>query len=153
MDDEFFSKIKDYVTVYPADKKINFSTAPKVVMMAAIKAAPVSAVRGQESGSPEDVPDDVAESIAKAVIEERKNNPIIDRRKVSEIVKTIDPTLRISAGLAGIVVSSGRSDVFSITSTGSLGEENPTIRVTKAVIRKSSSQNSRGVRIISWKER
>ena len=47
MDEEFFNKVKDYVTVYPRDKKVNFSTAPKVVLMSAIKASGVSAIEGQ----------------------------------------------------------------------------------------------------------
>jgi general secretion pathway protein K len=151
MEHEFFDKIKDYVTVYPKDKRVNFSTAPRVVMMAAIKAAAVSAVRGQESGSSEDIPDDVAES--EAVIEAREVEPIIKQTKVREIAQSISRERQISAGLTGVVLNSGESDVFSVTSVGNLGGENSTVGVIKAVIRKSNSGESSNVRIISWKER
>jgi general secretion pathway protein K len=153
MDDEFFNMIKDYVTVYPKDKRVNFSTAPKVVMMAAIKGAGVSAVRRQGSGSSNEVSDDIAERIAEAVIEERVDEPIIKQRSVREIASGIDPESRISAGLTGVVLNSGESDVFSVTSIGMLGEINPTISVIKAVIRKSQDEASSGTKIISWKER
>lgn len=153
MEEEFFNKVKDYVTVYSMDKRVNFSTAPKLVMMAAIKAAAVSAVRGQESGSSKDVSDDVAESIAEAVIDARKDEPIVKQTKVREIAQSIAREPQISAGLTGVVLSSGESDVFSVTSVGNLGGENPTVGIIKAVIRKSNSGESSEVRIISWKER
>lgn len=154
MDDDFFNKIKDYVTVYPTDKKINFSTAPKVVMMAALEGASVSAFPRQGSASQEDLRDDTAESIANAVIDARKDNSVIDQRRVREIVQkeNVDPSIPISAGLSGVVLTTGKSDVFSITSTGSLGRGNSIARVIRAVVRKSTSQNSQGVNIISWKE-
>src|SRR5579884_14980 len=154
MDDDFFNKIKDYVTVYPTDKKINFSTAPKVVMMAALKGASVSAFPRQGSGSQEDLRDDTAESIANAVIDARKDNSVIEQRMVREIVdrKNVDPSIPISAGLSGVVLTTGKSDVFSIISTGSLGQRSPITRTIRVVVRKSTSQNSHGVNIISWKE-
>lgn len=150
MDKEFFEKIKDFVTVYPKDKRINLSTAPKVVIMAALKGASVSSFTrqtGYASGG-NLIPDDTAEQIADAILEARKDNPIVDRKRANEIVKSIDPTLQITAGLAGVVLSSGQSDVFSIRSIGSLGEEDSTLRIIDAVIRK----DSRKVEIISWKE-
>ena len=165
MDDEFFNLIKDYITVYPADtrnerpdKKINFSTAPKIVIKAAVKASAVSTGTGlkQDSGSPEDVDDDTAELIAEAVIEARKDDPIVNINKVKKIVDTIgdiDPTLNIKSGLSGVVLSTGNSDVFSLTSVGSIGGEAPTSKVINAVVRKSRSSSSQGVNIISWKER
>ncbi|MGH7909961.1 MAG: general secretion pathway protein GspK, partial [Thermodesulfobacteriota bacterium] len=154
MDDEFFNLIKDYVTVYPGDKRINFSTAPKIVIKAAVKAAPVPGKLRQEGGSPEDVRDDTAELIAEAVIEARKENPIVDIKKVREIVKAMDPNLRIKpSDISGVVLGSGTSDVFSLTSIGSIGGEAPTSKVINAVLRKSSSRSSQGVNIISWKER
>ena len=64
MDEEFFNKVKDYVTVYPRDKKINFSTAPKVVIMAAVKASNVPAIEGQGNSDTEEISDDIAEQIA-----------------------------------------------------------------------------------------
>lgn len=154
MDDEFFNKIKDYITVYATDKKINFSTAPKVVMMAALKGASFSVSQRQGSTSQEDLRDDTAESIVKAVIDARKDNSVIDQKKVREIVQkeNVDPAIPISAGLSGVVLSTGKSDVFSIISTGSLGQGNPITRVIRAVVRKKTSQNSQGVDIISWKE-
>ncbi|MCI0455071.1 MAG: type II secretion system minor pseudopilin GspK [Candidatus Dadabacteria bacterium] len=153
MDEEFFNLIKDYVTVYPADKKINFSTAPKVVIKAAVKAAAVSAIQRQESGSPEEVKDDTAELIAEAVIEARKDDPIVDIRDVREMVKVIDPNLKINPGLSGVVLGTGKSDVFSLTSVGTIGGVASTSRVVNAVVRKSGSESSQGVNIISWKER
>ena len=152
MDDEFFNLIKDYVTVYPADKKINFSTAPNIVIKAAVKGGAVSAIPGQGSASPEDVKDDITELIAEAVMESRKDDPLVGIKKVREIVKAIDPNLRINAGLSGVVLGTGKSDVFSLTSIGSIGGEAPTSKVVNAVVRKSGSTNSQGVNIISWKE-
>lgn len=152
MDDEFFSKIKDYVTVYPPDKKVNFSTASRSVLMAAIKAAKVSAIRGQGSSSSEDVTDEVAKNIAEAIIEARKENIIINRRKVSQIVREIDSTLNITAGLSGVMVGQGKSDTFTVISEGTSGDENPTISITRAVVRKAATRESQGVSIISWKE-
>ena len=152
MDEEFFGKIKDYVTVYPADKKVNFSTASKSVMISALKGAAVSAIKKQEDSSPEDLKDDIADRIAEAVMEARKDDSIVDRKKVNEIIKDVDPTLKISSGIGGVVLGSGESDVFSVVSAGIFGKDNPTLRTVEAVIRKGSSGQSRGISIISWKE-
>lgn len=154
MDDDFFNKIKDYVTVYPTDKKINFSTAPKVVIMAALKGASVSVSQRQGNAYQEDLSDDIAESIAKAVIDVRKDSSVIDQRKVREIVQkeNVNPAIPISAGLSGVVLGAGTSDVFIVTTTGNLGQGNPITRTIRAVVRKITSQNSRVVNIISWKE-
>lgn len=152
MDEEFFGKVKNYVTVYPADKKVNFSTASRAVMISVLKGAAVSAIQRREDSSPEDLKDDIAESIAERVIEARKDDPIVDRKKVAEIIKDVDPTLNILSGISGVVLSSGESDVFSVDSTGIFGEENPTVRTVEAVIRKGASGQSRGIHIISWKE-
>jgi general secretion pathway protein K len=152
MDQEFFDKVKNYVTVYPKDEKVNFSTASKVVMMAVLKGA-ASAVNGEEDTNTMD--DDVIQGITDAVIEERKENPVISLEKVKEIEKryNTDPANSISAGLTILVLNSGKSDVFSVTSTGSLGGEDPTVSIIEAVIRKSASGDSEEVNIISWKER
>lgn len=153
MDNELFDEIKDYVTVYPSDKKVNFSTASKYVMMSALKGAAVSAIERQESATPEDLKDDIAERIADEVIETRQEDNKIDRKKVSEIIKEVNPTLRINAGINGVVLKSGESDVFSVRSTGRSGYDNPTLRTIEAVIRKGgSSRESSAVDIISWKE-
>jgi len=52
----------------------------------------------------------------------------------------------------GVVLNSGESDVFSVRSTGSFGDENPTLSTVEAVIRKNSPGESSSVDIISWKE-
>lgn len=153
MDEEFFGKIKDYVTVYPADKKVSFSTASKSVMIATLKGAAVSALERQESSSANELKDDIADRIAEGVMEARKDNPIIDRKKVSDIIKDVDPTLDIRSGVGGVVLNSGESDVFSVISSGMVGGENPTLKTVQAVIRKGSSGQSRGIRVISWKEK
>src|SRR3990167_8287348 len=96
MDDKFYNQIKDFVTVFPRDKKINFSTAPKAVIIAAVKGSAVSAIEGQGGGSEKEVDDDVAEQIADQIIEERKETPIITQQKAREIAKSVDETSEIS---------------------------------------------------------
>lgn len=152
MDEEFFNKIKDYVTVYPRDKKINFSTAPKVVIMAAIKASTVPAIEGQGNPDTEDVSDDSAEQIADEIIAAREEAPVIDQKKAREIATGVDSTSAISAGLIGVIVNSGYSDMFSVKSVGSLGEANPTKRIIEAILMKTNENNQNKVEIISWKE-
>jgi hypothetical protein len=51
----------------------------------------------------------------------------------------------------GVAISSGNSEVFSVTAVGSLGEENPTKRVIEAVIKKKGGQQP-SVDIVTWKE-
>lgn len=152
MDDEFYNRIKDYVTVFPRDKKINFSTAPKTVIMAAIKGSAVSAIEGQGEGGEEEVDDDVAEQIADLIIEERKETPIITQQKVREIAKNVDETSEISAGLVGVTLGSGESEIFTVRAVGSLGEENPTKRIIEAVLKKSRRDQEVIVDIVTWKE-
>jgi len=152
MDEEFFNKIKDYVTVYPRDKKINFSTAPKVVIMAAVKASSVPAIEGQGNVETNEVSDDIAEQIADEIIAAREDEPIITQKKAREIATEIDSTSEISAGLVGVTHSSGYSNVFSVKSVGSLGESNPTKRIIEAVLRKTNENKQNKVDIISWKE-
>jgi len=161
MDDEFFNKIKDYVTIYPQDKKINFSTAPKVVLMAAIKGSAVPALNidSQAGGNQEkeespslEITDDIAEQIADEIIEARGDEPVINQKKARDIAKGVDSTAEISAGLVGVVYSSGKSDIFSVKAVGSLGEINPTKRIVEAVLKKTRIENKEVVDIISWKE-
>ncbi len=152
MDEEFYNKIKDYVTVYPRDKKINFSTAPKVVIMAAIKASAVPAIEGQGNPETNEVSDAIAEQIADDIIDAREDQPVIDQKKAREIATVVDSTSEISAGLVGVTLNSGYSDVFSVKSVGSLGESNPTKRIIEAVLRKTRENNQNKVNIISWKE-
>ncbi|MEW6144968.1 MAG: type II secretion system minor pseudopilin GspK [Thermodesulfobacteriota bacterium] len=152
MDDEFYSRIKDYVTVYPRDKKINFSTAPKQVIMAAIKGSAVSAVPGQGEGDEEEVDDDIAEQIADEIIEARKETPIITIQKARDIAKKVDETSEISGGLVGVTLDSGESETFNVRAVGSLGEENPTKRIIEAVLKKTRRDQEVVVDIVTWKE-
>ena len=152
MDDEFYNQIKDFVTVFPRDKKINFSTAPKAVIIAAIKGSAVSAIGGQGGGSEKEIDDDVAEQIADQIIEERKETPIITQQKAREIAKSVDETSEISAGLVGVTLGSGESEIFTVRAVGSLGEENPTKRIIEAVLKKSRRDQEVIVDIVTWKE-
>ncbi len=152
MDEEFFNKIKDYVTVFPRDKKINFSTAPKVVIMAAVKASTVPAIAGQGNPDTEEVSDDAAEQIADEIIQARKKESVIDQKKAREIATGVDSTSEISAGLVGVIVNSGYSDIFSVKAVGSFGEVNPTKRIIEAILKKSTENNQNKVEIVSWKE-
>ena len=157
MDDEFYNIIKDYVTVYPRDKKVNFSTAPKVVIMAAVKASNVPAIEGQGSGDeggeqPDEVSDDIAEQIADEIIATREDEPVITQKKARDIATEVDSTAEISAGLVGVVLSSGYSETFSVKSVGSLGETNPTKRIVEAILKKTNQNGQDKVDIISWKE-
>lgn len=152
MDDEFFARIKDYVTVYPGDKKINFSTAPKVVIMAAVKGSTVPAVAGQGASPENEVDDDVAEQIADEIIAAREDEPVINQKKARDLATGVDPTAQISAGLVGVTLSSGKSDVFSVRAIGSTGDDNPTKRIIEAVIKKTKQNQEDVVNIVTWKE-
>jgi len=151
MDEDFYSKVKDYLTVYPINKQVNFSTASKPVMIAILKAAQVSAIQG-ENRSDTELKDDVAEAIADEILELRQDDKLVTRIEVRDIARDIDSNLRISAGLSGLVLNQGKSETFSIKATGVVGEINPTIKNIDAVVRKSSGKNNRP-KIISWKER
>lgn len=152
MDTEFFNEVRDFLTVFPADKKINFSTAPKVVLLAALRGATVSAIEGQGSFNTIQLNANIAERIADEIISERDDEPIITRNEVISIIRQVDPTLRINSGIAGVALSSGKSDVFYVNATGILGQDNPTKKIVDAVIRKQNTGNNKGVKIISWKE-
>lgn len=151
MEEDFYNKVKDYVTVYPINKQVNFSTASKPVMMAVLKAAQVSAIQGQNRSETE-LKDDVAEAIADEILEKREEDKLLTRIEVRDIARDIDSNLRISAGLSGLVLNQGTSETFSIKASGVVGEVNPTIKNIDAVVRKSSGRDS-ATEIISWKER
>lgn len=151
MDDEFYNTVKDYVTVYPIDKKINFSTASRVVMVAALKAATVPAIPGQGSDI-DPIDDSTAEQIVDEIIEARKNDPIVDSKKVRDIVRDVDPTSQIVAGLVGLGQGTGESEVFTVRSEGILGEASPTRRIIEAVIKKKRQGREFVVDIVTWKE-
>lgn len=152
MDDEFFSAVRDYVTVYPIDKKINFSTASRVVMIAAIKAAAVPAIPGQGGTRIDPVDDGTAEQIVDEIIEARRSDPIVDSKKVREIVQNVDPTIQIVSGLVGLGQGTGESEVFTVRSEGILGEASPTKRIIEAVIKKRRIGRQYVVDIVTWKE-
>lgn len=151
MDDEFYNTVKDYVTVYPIDKKINFSTASRVVMVAALKAATVPAIPGQGSDI-DPIDDSTAEQIVDEIIEARKNDPIVDSKKVRDIVRDVDPTSQIVAGLVGLGQGTGESEVFTVRSEGILGEASPTRRIIEAVMKKKRQGREFVVDIVTWKE-
>ncbi len=151
MDDEFYNTVKDYVTVYPIDKKINFSTASRVVMVAALKAATVPAIPGQGSDL-DPIDDSTAEQIVDEILEARKNDPIVDSKKVRDIVRDVDPTSQIIAGLVGLGQGTGESEVFTVRSEGILGEASPTRRIIEAVIKKKRQGREFVVDIVTWKE-
>ncbi len=148
MDDGFFNKIKDYVTVYPNDLKINFSTAPVVVMKAAIMGATAKDCSGGN------VMENIAENIAKAVIDARKDS--VSHNITSQMVQAKvekGPTYNnLRSGLTGVVMQNGQSDVFSVMSTGIIGQVDPIVRIISAVVKKTTSGNSHGANIMSRKE-
>ena len=151
MDEDFFNKIRDYVTVYPINKQVNFSTASRPVMIAILKAAQVSAIQG-ENRSDTELKDDVAEAIVDEIIEKRQDDKLISRIEVRDIARDIDSNLRISAGLSGLVLNQGTSETFSVKASGVVGEVSPTIKDIEAVVRKGSGNQSKN-EIVSWKER
>ena len=152
MDEDFYEKIKDYVTVYPQNKFVNFSTASKPVIMATLKAAQVSSIEGQGSNNQSELKDDTAEAIADEILEKRKEDSLISRTETRNTVKDIDSSLNITSGISGLVVNDGKSDTFLVKSTGVVGEINPTLKDIEAVLRKRSGTNN-DVDVISWKEK
>ncbi len=153
MDDEYYDKIKGFVTVYPGDKKVNFSTATKPVMMAVLKSAKVSAVGGQESAQSSELKDDVAEAVAQAVIDERAKNAVVTAVRVVEIVNEVDPTALISSGVMGTVLGSGKSDCFTVRAGGIAAEGEAAMSGVEAVIVKEGSGENTTTRVVAWKER
>ncbi|NIP29888.1 MAG: hypothetical protein GTO02_06480 [Candidatus Dadabacteria bacterium] len=153
MDEEFFEIIRPYVTVYTKNKKINLSTAPKIVILAALKAALVPAIENQGSSSPEDLNDDTAEQIADAFIEEREESGVITRVKAKSIIKDIDSGLNISSGLSGMVLNTGFSRTFFVRSTGLTGEVDATFREVSTVLYKTGLAKNARLNVIAWKER
>ena len=149
MDDEFYNKIKDYVTVYPQDKKINFSTASRVVLMAAIKGAAVSTLPNHQNSV--EVDDDMAGQLADAIIESRKDDPVVTQKTVRDLARDADMA-EISSGIVGVALGSGESEIFTVRAVGSLGEENPTIRIIEAVIKKTRRNQQDVVDFVTWKE-
>ncbi len=150
MDDEFFDRVKNYLTIYTDDKKVNFSTAPAVVMRAVIKGATVPPTASQSGVQNTTISDDLAEAIANGVIEARSENPAVNIQTVRTVIKDEVGTSVRLPGLNDLVLSPGESDTFLVTSTGMVGEDEPTVKTIKTVIERNLSDKSS--RIMSWRE-
>lgn len=149
MDTAFYNKIKDYVTVYTPDKFVNFSTASRPVMKAIITASRVSSIERQSD--PPDISDSAVESIVSEIWEKREDDNTISRSEVRNIADNTGMAPGISAGLNGLVLKNGTSDIFLIRSTGVVGSGDITIKNIEAVIRKPKKNNAQ--QVISWKEK
>ena len=151
MDKDFFFRVRDYLTVYPKDKKVNFSTASKTVIMATIKAAGVSVT--EREGNIQELKDSVVRRMADEIIMRRSTKRIISVKETKKILKGVDSSLKISSGISGMVLKDGKSDVYAAVSTGIVGEEIPVTRQIQAVIRKNLKRKNSYPTLASWKER
>ncbi|MCY3985667.1 MAG: type II secretion system protein GspK [Candidatus Dadabacteria bacterium] len=151
MDEEFFSKVRDYLTVYPEDKKINFSTASKTVIMSTIKAAGVSV--NERQNDPREIKDSVVGRMADEVIMHRRTKRIVSADETKKILKKVDSVLDISSGIAGVVLKDGKSDVYTALSTGIAGGDVPVTKDIRAVIRKNLKKKNSHPELVSWIER
>ena len=150
MDKDFFKKVSPYLTVYTEDKKINLSTAPKAVIMSALLAARVSALKEQDDSILED---DTAEQITDDIIEQREKTWIITELKAKSLIKEVDSSLNISSGLKGMVLKDGKSETFSVKATGFIAGVDSTFREINAVLYKTKVKNITEINILLWKER
>lgn len=151
MDKDFFFQVKDYLTVYPKDKKVNFSTASKTVIMATIKAAGVSV--NERQNDPREMKDSVVRRMADEIIMRRRTKRVISASETKKILKGVDSTLKISSGISGVVLKGGKSDVYTAISTGIVGEQIPVTRQVQAVIRKNLKRKNSYPTVASWRER
>ena len=151
MDKDFFFKVKDYLTVYPKDKKVNFSTASKPVIMATIKAAGVSV--NERQNDPREMKDSLVGRMADEIIIRRSTKRVISASETNKILKGMDSSLKISSGISGVVLKSGKSDVYTAVSTGIVGEQIPVTRQIQAVIRKDLKKKNSYPTVASWRER
>ena len=151
MDKDFFFKVKDYLTVYPKDKKVNFSTASKAVIMATIKAAGVSV--NERQNDPREMKDSVVGRMADEIIIRRSTKRVISASETTKILKEVDSGLKISSGISGVVLKGGESDVYTAVSTGIVGEQIPVTRQIQAVIRKNLKKKNSYPTVASWRER
>ena len=151
MDKDFFLSVRDYLTVYPKDKQVNFSTASKTVIMATIKAAGVSVT--EREGNIQEAKDSVVGRMADQIITHRRTKRIISASEAKKILKRVDSMLKISSGISGMVLKGGKSDVYTAVSTGIMGEEIPVTRQIQAVIRKNLKRKNLYPTLASWKER
>jgi len=151
MDKDFFFKVKDYLTVYPKDKQVNFSTAPKTVIMSAIKAGGVSV--NERQSDYREIKDSVVRRMADEIIMRRSTKRIISASETKKILKRVDSALKISSGISGVVLKDGKSDVYTAVSTGIVGKEVPVSRQIRAVIRKNLKRKNSYPTVASWRER
>ena len=151
MDKDFFLQVKDYLTVYPKDKKVNFSTASKTVIMATIKAAGVSV--NERQNDPREIKDSLVERMADEIILRRSTKRVISASETTKILKGVDSSLKISSGISGVVLKGGKSDVYTAISTGIVGEQIPVTRQVQAVIRKNLKKKNSYPTVASWRER
>jgi len=106
MDKDFFFQVKDYLTVYPKDKKVNFSTASKTVIMATIKAAGVSV--NERQNDPREMKDSVVGRMADEVILRRSTKRVISASETTKILKGVDSSLKISSGFREWFLRAGK---------------------------------------------
>lgn len=151
MDKDFFFQVRDYLTVYPEDKKVNFSTASKTVMMATIKAAGVSV--NERQNDPREIKDSVVGRMADEIITRRSTRRVISSKEATKILKGVDSSLKISSGVSGVVLKGGKSDVYTAVSTGIVGEQIPVTRQIRAVIRKDLKKKNSYPTLVAWRER
>ncbi len=151
MDENFFFRVRDYLTVYPEDKQVNFSTASKTVIMATIKAAGVSVT--ERAGDIRELKDSVVGRMADRIIMRRNAKRIISASETKKILKGVDSSLNISSGISGVVLKGGKSDVYAAVSTGIAGEGIPVTKQVQAVIRKNLKRKNSYPTLVSWKER
>ncbi len=151
MDKGFFFKVENYLTVYPKDKQVNFSTASKTVIMASIKAAGVSV--NERQNDPREIKDSAVRRMADEIVMRRRTKRVISAKETREILKRVDSSLKISSGISGVVLKGGKSDVYTAVSTGIAGEEIPVTRQIQAVIRKNLKRKNSYPTVASWRER
>ena len=94
MNENFFSSVKDYLTVYPKDKKVNFSTASRTVIMATIKAAGVSV--NERQNDPREMKDSVVGRMADEIITRRSTKRVISAGQTNKILKEVDSSVKIA---------------------------------------------------------
>ncbi len=151
MDEEFFSRAQNYLTVYPEDKKVNFSTASKTVIMATIKAAGVSV--NERQNDPREIKDSVVGRMAGEVIAYRRTRRTVSAKEARKVLKKVDSALDISSGISGMVLDGGKSDVYTALSTGITGGDIPVTKDVRAVIRKNLKKKNSYPTLVSWVER
>ena len=151
MDKDFFFGVRDYLTVYPKDKQVNFSTASKTVIMATIKAAGVSVT--EREGNIQELKDSVVGRMADEIIIRRSAKRVVSASETKKILKGVDSSLKISSGISGVVLKGGKSDVYTAVSTGIVGEEIPVTRQIQAIIHKNLKKKNSYPTLASWKER